>query len=298
MLFKRTQATHLMEIKTSATFISDLYSGKVKKIELWIYYYAIDEDQITIQLAGRDRFLMNASQISPREFNTSKVSRWLSRITPNSITISPTVSHFYPSFESRENKNIEVQELHNHGIIPPFISGTQFTRVEHPDGYQIFDYEFSLFPSTHLLFINQDIKVKTNYDPNTTSQTPEYYSLKLKYTAACTHASGQASLFSPLGTTYAAIGIGLCLFHNESEGRFSTNYIDSSGLFQLGHRIFLSKNYFLGIDAEVISFGNRIYESKVLKLSSTTKGNFVLGYYVADAEGVFARTWKRLFSEN
>ena len=298
LIHERTEFTHFLEIETNDPEISELYQVTNPQIQLRINYYAVNLAQETLVLIGSDQILIERSQVSKHDYNASILSRWLSRITPNSVAIGSGSSRFRPEFDSPVADKLDVVGLHSHGVIPPIISSTLFTRVEHPDGYRLFDYEFSVFPATQILFINQDIRLKRTSLGYSNSNSPEpisFHDLTLKFTAACTEVSGQVSLFSLIGTTYAALGVGLCVIHNESEGKFAQNYIDNSYVIQFGHRVFLSKKYFLSFETENLGWGHKIYKSDIASINSMSRATVALGYYVADAEGIFARTWKKVF---
>jgi hypothetical protein len=237
-----------------------------------------------------------------RQITTGRLPYWgrlLSRMTPNSIGLSPSVSPFRPAeFRSKNGRKYDISEFHHHGLLPPIISSTQFTRVEHPDGYDVFDYELSLFPSTRLLFFDQDMMLR-GVPNNPESATADVVltdnrSVRLRVAAGCTYATGQISLFWLLGTTYFAGGLGPCLMHNESTGRHSVNYFDWSSVIQVGHRIFFNKSWFVATEAESVRFGRKIYDDKTISIVSTNHSYVLWGYYVADAEGIFARTWRRI----
>jgi hypothetical protein len=293
-LIQRTGATHLVEITTRSRGFAAGKPGEADTLDITVY--KIDQESLQLVRVRRESLSLDLKKLSPAGTELSVVAKWLSRVTPNSIAVSPSASEFRSRVDSRSKDKYEADRVHNHGVVPPLISGTQFTRVEHPDGYRTFDYNFSLFPSTDLLFVNQDMRLKSQKNQVAASDDQyDYIDIKVEYTAACTHGAGQVSLFSPLGTTYLGVGLGLCYFNNHSKGRHATNFLVESSLIRLGHRVFVTKTFFLAVDSKSLFFGRRIYQDQNLSISTAERSSFLLGYYVTDAEGLFARTWLRLF---
>jgi hypothetical protein len=275
-------------------FLSSSPTFKLPKvIPVTVYRYEVEE-KILVRIS-EDLVLLQQDQ--SRQPILSTLPRLLSRMTPNTVTVSLSGTGRDPDYEDSEMNRYDVKDVKNYGILPPIISSMQFTRVEHPDGYRMFDYEGSIFPSTYLLLVNQRASVfkRGNNTYESISTSGKEKNVSIVFTAACTHAVAQLSLFSPLGTTYMSLGPGLCLIHNESAGRPSNNYLDNDFVIKYGHRAFITSQFYFGLDADQVIFGNRVYRRDGIQVSSLSSASFLIGYYVPDAEGIFGRTWKALF---
>jgi len=294
-LWERTAATHVVQIEVDTSLLNKSVP-KGGSIPIFVYVYRLSDDHDALSLLERIKLSVALNKIT--EHKLTDTARILSRMTPNSINFSPGVTIVEPEFSHRDpNYKYEIHNLRNHGVIPPVLSAIRISRVEHPDAYRMFDYEVSLFPSTTFLFINQDVElrqVRRETDDILVS-FEENHNVTLKYTAGCTHVAGQLSLFSILGTTYLSVGVGPCFIHNESRGRYKINYFDTSTLVVLGHRVFFNEQFFFDVYSDSVTFGKKIYKDDVSTLETSRRSYASFGYYVDDAERMFARAWRAVF---
>ncbi len=175
------------------------------------------------------------------------------------------------------------------GGLPPILSSISFNKISHRDGFGLFDVGLSVFPGTFLFAINQDTVVAQKTTPQTEE---EFATLHVEAYGACTNLNGEAALYSPLGTSYLSLGYGPCLLGVGKEQQDAIIKLNLAGRFKIGHRVFTSQDLFIYMEVDNLIFSEKIYDSELAHSSNIVRAVFGLGWYLADVESLFIKTWK------
>jgi hypothetical protein len=100
----------------------------------------------------------------------------------------------------------------------------------------------------------------------------------------------QCSIHTPLGTTYAGIGPGLCVLSSRQEDLAWRAQAPHALLIGFGHRAFLSEAWFFVVSfSQLNTFGAPFYKNDFSVVSTISKYMVGFGYYLPDVEGRYTR---------
>ena len=257
------------------------------RIDLW---YMNKENRV--KTAGRlmDRLTHSESSELPR---AHPFINFLTLLTPNTVTLG-FVSTEVNGFQAKdEGEDFYAQKTRTRSQVPAIVSSIGFNKIEHPSSYYLFDWSGSLFPSTYLYGIDQLTTFARKSQKDKESKELEYGSIKIY--GSCTNLNAMGSIHSPLGTTYAALGYGPCIHWRKVDNDQPVWQLDLAARILFGHRIFVSRDWYLFFEGDQLTFRKNIYNTHVAKSDSIGRGTLGFGWYFADVDSQYTNFVTSLF---
>ncbi|MCX6119432.1 MAG: hypothetical protein NT027_17985, partial [Proteobacteria bacterium] len=269
-------ATHVVTIKVNK---------KKKNIELFLAKFIVKWGEVALSLPKKIGEMDYKNQIenAPR---APELLSYLALLTPNTVTIGSGQTEVAMKLEPGYIES----STRTRGLLPPILSSIGFNKIEHYRAFDIFDANLSLFPSSFLFAIDQTSVINS---PKLSAQAADQFTeLSVKMYGGCTTFNGQVAGHSPIGTTYLALGIGPCLFQNQREDRDAIIYFDAASRIIFGHRAFFTDRYYFFLEVDQVTFtSTKIYKNDIASAKSVSRGNFGIGWYVADFERKYTSFW-------
>lgn len=224
------------------------------------------------------------------EHRAGVLPRLFAKLAPNSVMAGFTKTDVYFDVNAAYSE----RKITTHGTIPPLLSSFAVTRVEHRRGFGLFDYAGSIFPGQYFFGIDQDNSYRRKPEFAGNPAYPEALDLHIETYGACGSFNAQASLFSPIGTTSVGVGWGPCLLWLRTRDRDAVWYVRTAMRFFMGHRVFISDQFFLSLDWDSLVFDKALHKSPFANAEQVERVGFALGWYVPDSEEWASRLWNFL----
>ncbi len=195
-------------------------------------------------------------------------------LIPNSVTFSQNKFEMEMIEQSTYKQLGDAEEVRS---LPTYLSNWGLTSIDHPRGYNIWDYAFQIYPSLHSSYQERNYKFETN------ELTKEVYRYNLKFMFLTTMFNAAATGHTPVGAFRISVGAGLA-YINARDTFATTNQVAPLLGVNASYTAFLSQDVFFF--SEVSNFSvqggskSAPIDNEFFRLMDWSVASVGLGYFV------------------